>query len=442
MRNYRNSLIGGALAAVGCVLAAAAVVGVSGVAGASAPSPWVGTDPNEVGGLEFFNAAGQQITGGNLSDNPLAAYIVGTSAVRATGDVKATLYGYLPNPSAVPGVWSGEVLSASTIYPMSTAPAPLNSTALPLVTEDTNETNLAGLTSDFPQNSTTAGYVNTYELRLRTSGGTSPGVSLQYDYADITVNSTAGTWAVAYTPAGSIGTPTPTPTTTAPTPTPTPTPTPSSSGTTAPSSVAPSSSGSSSPGSSSPGSSSPASSDPASPSPSPSSSNSTASSSGPQPSSSSASTSSPSPVVGAIGPDGSPLTTDPTLSSGEGVQLVAAGFVPGEQVAITLHSTPQALGSVAADSTGTVNFAFTVPAGLPAGTHHVEFAGASRDIEFAFTVAPSAVAATSASAGSLSSTGFDTTLFGAAGAALVALGALVALRGRPRLASLRGRHAR
>jgi hypothetical protein len=193
---------------VAALVAAAggAVLLTAGAAQAATP-PWVGSDPNEVGGLEFFNAAGQQITGGTLSDTPFTAYIVGTTAVRATGDVKATLYGYLPNPSAAPGAWSGETLSASTVYPNATAHAPVNSTTLPVVTEDTNETNLAGLASDFPQNSTTAGYVNTYELRLRTSGGTSPGVSQQYDFADITVDTSANTWTVAYSPA-QVGTPT------------------------------------------------------------------------------------------------------------------------------------------------------------------------------------------------------------------------------------------
>jgi hypothetical protein len=444
MNDYKRTAIGGAIAAVGCVFAAVAVIGVSGAASATSPPPWVGTDSNEVGGLEFFNASGQEITGGNLTDNPLAAYIVGTTAVRSTGDVKATLYGYLPNPSAVPGAWSGEVLSASTIFPNVSAPAPVNGTALPVVTEDSNETTIGGLTSDYPQSSSTAGYVNTYELRLKTSGGTTPGVSQQYDYADITVNTTAGTWAVAYTPAGSIGpTPTPTPTVTptvTPTPTPTPTtstpttatptPTPSASGsgssTPTPSSSAPSSSGSSSSSSSS-----------ATPTPSASSTGASSSSASSQASTTAAS----SPTVAAIGPDGSPLSADPTLTPGENVALTAGGFAAYEAVDVTLHSTEQELGTVAADSTGTVDYSFTVPAGLPAGTHHVEFAGTSQQVEFAFTI-KSGVDAVSASGGGLSSTGFDTALFGGFGAALIAAGGLVALRARPRLATLRGRHAR
>jgi hypothetical protein len=135
------------------------------------------------------------------------------------------------------------------------------------------------------------------------------------------------------------------------------------------------------------------------------------------------------------------LTTDPTLSSGETVLLTAGGFAPFEEVDVTLHSTEIALGAVAADSTGIVNYSFTVPAGLPAGTHHVEFAGTSQDPAFAFTIT-AAAGTTSSSSGGLSSTGFDTTLFGGLGAALIAAGGLVALRGRPRLAALRGRHAR
>ena len=67
--------------------------------------PWE-PDPGSVGGLVFYNAAGTQITGGNVTDAPIAAYVEGTSTVRS-GDTVATLYGYLPISGEPTSEWSG-----------------------------------------------------------------------------------------------------------------------------------------------------------------------------------------------------------------------------------------------------------------------------------------------------------------------------------------------
>ena len=50
------------------------------------------------------------------------------------------------------------------------------------------------------------------------------------------------------------------------------------------------------------------------------------------------------------------------------------GYTPNEQVQFVLYSTPVVLASVAADATGTVALAFTIPA-LPTGQHVVEATG-------------------------------------------------------------------
>jgi hypothetical protein len=173
---------------------------LAGPASATGGPPWepVGNPP-EVGGLTFYNAAGQQITGGQISSQPLAAYVQGTSIIQSV-DTKATLFGYLPVNGQAPGEWSGEALSASTTYPNASAPAsiPNNSgaSALPLVTGGSTDESIATLESDYPNKDTSSdGYAGIYVLRLETSaaGVASDG---NYDSADIQI--TGSTWSVVY----------------------------------------------------------------------------------------------------------------------------------------------------------------------------------------------------------------------------------------------------
>ena len=103
---------------VDTVIVAAGIVAAP-VAGAVSPAPpWesTGTNYGSVGGLQLFDASGNPVTGGNLTDQPIAAYVEGTSTIRA-GDTKATLYAYTPVIGVAPGNWGGEALSASTTYP-------------------------------------------------------------------------------------------------------------------------------------------------------------------------------------------------------------------------------------------------------------------------------------------------------------------------------------
>ncbi|MBV9592921.1 MAG: hypothetical protein JO147_03880, partial [Actinobacteria bacterium] len=169
---------------------------------AAAPEPWVGTDPNAAGGLAFFDSSGHQITGGNLTDSPIATYVVGTTELRA-GDSLATLSAVLPDPAKQPAQFSADQLSGSIVYPVSSAPAPIGSTTLPVSPGQAGDESVAILMDDFPQNATAAGYVNTYEVRLKTSA---PGktATINYDFAEITVDKAAGTWTLAYTPASNF----------------------------------------------------------------------------------------------------------------------------------------------------------------------------------------------------------------------------------------------
>ena len=192
MKKFIRSALAATILTVSGGVAGALFVNAAGAAGAP---PWE-PDTNAVGGIVFYNAAGQQITGGSLTDTPIAAYAQGSTVVRA-GDTKATLYAYTPVINVAPGAWNGESLSSSTVYPNASAPASLAGSSLPLVTGQTSDTSLSSYIGDFPNNdtSTTDGYAGIYQLRLKTSAvGSSPLTT--YDAVDIAV--TGSTWAVVY----------------------------------------------------------------------------------------------------------------------------------------------------------------------------------------------------------------------------------------------------
>ncbi len=158
-------------------------VGLAGTASAAGNPPWE-PDPSSVGGLAFFNAAGQQVTGGNLTDSPIAAYVEGSSTVRS-GDTVATLYGYLPVKGQLPTQWSGEQLGLTTTFPNPSAPAPLNTSTLPVETGNSGDETVATLETDFPnKDKTTDGYAGMYQLRLYTNAPRKV-QSTEYDSADI-----------------------------------------------------------------------------------------------------------------------------------------------------------------------------------------------------------------------------------------------------------------
>jgi hypothetical protein len=192
MKKFVRSI---ALVATATIAAGTLVAGLGGVAHAGTAPPWE-PDANSVGGLAFFNSTGQQITGGNLTDSPIAAYVEGASTVRA-GDQKATLYGYVPVAGTSPGTWSGEALGSSTSYPNASAPAPLTTSTLPVETGSSGDETVATLEADLPNtNAVGSGYAGLYQLRLKTTAtGKSPNTT--YDSADIQI--TGSTWSVVYT---------------------------------------------------------------------------------------------------------------------------------------------------------------------------------------------------------------------------------------------------
>ncbi len=197
-----------ATVALAAVASGTLVAGLTGTAEASTIPPWEvaqapattpAVAPNEVGGLTFYNSSGAVITGGNLSDNPIAAYIQGNAPLQGTPTL-ADLDGYTPTQNGVPvtspGNWNGFSFGSSSLP--SSAPGALGTSSLPVYTGQSYS--LSQLTTAFPNTdtSTTDGYAGLYVLRLRTYQH--PSTSSTYDSADISVNSSAGTWSLVYSP--------------------------------------------------------------------------------------------------------------------------------------------------------------------------------------------------------------------------------------------------
>jgi hypothetical protein len=189
-----------ATAVAAVVIASSALLSAGGAAHATAVPPWE-PDPSSVGGLIFYNASGDVITGGSVSDTPIAAYVQGSATIR-TGDTKATLYGYLPKDGQPIGAWSGEILGGPSTYGPtnpSPPPSPISGT-LPLYTGVDSDNDLADLIAAYPNTDVSSdGYAGLYQLRLRTTAAQKPN-NLTYDSADIQITGTgaSATWSVVY----------------------------------------------------------------------------------------------------------------------------------------------------------------------------------------------------------------------------------------------------
>jgi hypothetical protein len=186
-------------AIVATAAAIAAVVVALSLGGArAATTPPYEPDPHAEGTLTFFDASGNVVTSGHIDDRPFATYVQASHAGRA-GDNKATLFGYLPKSGQDPGAFAGETMSASSVYPNSSAPGALGSSPLPLVKLTANDLNLADLQADFPNTATDA-YKGLYQLRVKTSGeGQPPGDT--YSASDVFID--GDTWTQVYPDPGS-----------------------------------------------------------------------------------------------------------------------------------------------------------------------------------------------------------------------------------------------
>jgi hypothetical protein len=136
---------------------------------------------------------------------------------------------------------------------------------------------------------------------------------------------------------------------------------------------------------------------------------------------------------GVASPDKGSATGD-SAAPGRKVVKVLTGFKPGEVVTVTLHSTPQTIGTFTADQNGTVTVSFTVPAGTPTGDHTLVYEG-SMGTYFQESFSVTTTAATSnASSSSLAYTGADVALPLGLGVGALALGGGLVFAARRRSA--------
>ena len=184
-----------AIRAITLVAAGGAVLGISQAAFAAAP-PYEPDAADQIGQILFYDASGNQVTGGNINDDPNFKYAVATADDPQSANTQATLYAYTPVNGQPPGNWTGEQLSGTTTFPVASPQnVHLAGTHRPVVTMDTTahgNINLAGYIADVPNNDTTTAYAGIYQLRILTAGNT------KYWAADISVNSSTGAWTLVY----------------------------------------------------------------------------------------------------------------------------------------------------------------------------------------------------------------------------------------------------
>ena len=102
-----------------------------------------------------------------------------------------------------------------------------------------------------------------------------------------------------------------------------------------------------------------------------------------------------SPTTPGLSPSTCQGSVAPGTQVGPGmVTFCASGFRSGEQVTVTLFSTPRGLGTVTAAANGTATITFELLASDGAGGHRVQFSGPSGTVSVPFTlVLPAAPAA-------------------------------------------------
>ena len=149
-------------------------------------------DPNNVASLTIFDATTGAVVRSGSNATSLNNYYFVSSTDFNPAHTKASMTGYLAEAGKDPGAWTPNIIGASTTYPATVAPAPVNGFTTPVAKGGTSSSfgslagtlpNLAPSTSDFFQ---------LYQVRLTTTFPTP--TSQSYAYADIAIDTTAGTW--------------------------------------------------------------------------------------------------------------------------------------------------------------------------------------------------------------------------------------------------------
>jgi hypothetical protein len=189
------------LAAAASATVAGSVLLGGGVAHAATP-PYE-PDSNAYGGIVLYNSSGAIQLSGNLTDDPIAAYAVGTVAAPPVVDggspassyTRATLMLAGPQPGENSTLWPTEQLTASTVYPLTTGPANLvgltdgSGNNLPVETGASTNITLAYGVGTFAALPSSSPDFDVYQLRIYQSGP-GLGASGYFEDADILANPT------------------------------------------------------------------------------------------------------------------------------------------------------------------------------------------------------------------------------------------------------------
>lgn len=120
------------------------------------------------------------------------------------------------------------------------------------------------------------------------------------------------------------------------------------------------------------------------------------------------------------------------LAQGSSVTLTGSGYAPNSTVSVYIYSTPTLLGTAVTDGTGSFSKAFTIPATLAPGSHHLVSAGLDPSGNLRYLTTAVTVAQAK---GTLAWTGFETLPVLGAGVLAVALGVgLIVVARRRRIA--------
>jgi len=175
------------------LLAIVAVGSWSTPAGANVSSPPWEPDAASIGSLRFYSGRADLLTSGPVSAAPFAAYAE-ASVDGAPGDDFASLWAFTPVQGEAPSSWPGERLTGPSSYPNPNAHPRVNGTVLPVASGQTGDLSLAAYIARHPNNATSTGYANVYQLRLYTwhSGGE----GTTYSSTDVAVD--ADIWTQIY----------------------------------------------------------------------------------------------------------------------------------------------------------------------------------------------------------------------------------------------------
>ncbi|MGZ4493437.1 MAG: hypothetical protein ACXVWU_01935 [Nocardioides sp.] len=170
------------------------VIGAAGIANAAynPSSPPYPADPNNVANVTIYDATtGAVVTSGNSATTLDSLYFASSSDFNP-GHTKAVIAGFLAEAGKAPGAFSGQQLGVSTTYPVTTAPAPVNTVAGP-VARGASSFSFDSLAATYPNTAaSTSDFYQLYQLRVNTTFPTP--ASQTYAYADIQIDPVAHTW--------------------------------------------------------------------------------------------------------------------------------------------------------------------------------------------------------------------------------------------------------